>query len=67
MEQNLQTRQRQTAAEFWKCYFAKFRRPIEDDEESQTGNAPLSAAEGSAAPATERRRPGSRQGILYRR
>jgi hypothetical protein len=67
MKRDLQTQQQQTAAEFWKSYFAKFRRPVEDHEVSQTGNAPLSSSDASAYLPAERRRPGARRGILFRR
>jgi hypothetical protein len=42
MALNFGDRQKQIAAAFWKSYFAKFRRQVGDQEESQTGNAPLS-------------------------
>ena len=43
MESNLDTKQKQTAAEFWKSYFALFRRRVEDHEVSETAPATLSA------------------------
>jgi hypothetical protein len=67
MALNFETRQKQTAAEFWKSYFGKFRRPIEDHEVSETGNAPLSSTDAPVYLVSDRRRPGARQGILYRR
>ncbi len=34
---------KQSASAFWKAYFAKFRRRVEDHEASETGAAALSA------------------------
>jgi hypothetical protein len=39
---NLYSRQKQMATEFWKSYFAKFQRRIEEHEVSETAPAPLS-------------------------
>ena len=41
MELDLCNRQKQTATEFWKSYFAKFQRPVADHEPSETQQAPL--------------------------
>ena len=43
------TKPKQTASEFWKSYFALFRRRVEDHEVSETGPAPLSADSSSPA------------------
>ncbi len=58
MESDLHSKQKQTAAEFWKSYFAKFRRHVEDHEESETRPAPLSATPVPALHFPERRRLG---------
>lgn len=42
MEADFYSRQKQIAATFWKSYFAKFQRRIEDHEVSETVPAPLS-------------------------
>jgi hypothetical protein len=67
MAMNIGARQRQLAAEFWKSYFAKFRRPIGDQEVSETGNAPLSASDEPVSLLVERRRKGPRLGVHLRR
>lgn len=41
MEPDAPTQPKQTTAEFWKSYFAKFRRPVGDHEASETTAAPL--------------------------
>jgi hypothetical protein len=56
MALNFGDRQKQIAAEFWKSYFAKFRRQVGDLEESETGNAPLSASDDPVSLRAERRR-----------
>jgi hypothetical protein len=43
MEHDPLAHQKQAAAAFWKAYFAKFRRRVEDHEPSQTQGATLSA------------------------
>lgn len=43
MDSDLHAKQKQTAAEFWKSYFALFRRRVEDHEVSETAPAALSA------------------------
>ena len=58
MEPDLHSKPKQTASEFWKSYFSKFRRQVQDHEESETGPAPLSAASGPALHFPERRRLG---------
>jgi hypothetical protein len=67
MAQIFGDRQKQIAAEFWKSYFAKFRRQVGDHEESETGNAPLSAREEPVSMLIERRRMGPRLGVHLRR
>jgi len=67
MALNFGDRQKQIAAEFWKTYFAKFRRQVGDQEESETGNAPLSASEEPVSMLVERRRMGPRLGVHLRR
>jgi hypothetical protein len=67
MAMNIGARQKQLAAEFWKSYFAKFRRPVGDHEVSETGNAPLSANDEPVLLQVERRRIGPRLGIHLRR
>lgn len=67
MALNFGDRQKQIASEFWKSYFAKFRRQIGDQEVSQTGNAPLCANDEPVAIRVERRRTGPRPGIFHRR
>jgi hypothetical protein len=67
MAQNFGDRQKQIAAEFWKTYFAKFRRQVGDEEESETGNAPLSACEDPVSLLAEKRRAGPRLGSHLRR
>lgn len=44
MESDLHTKQKQTASEFWKSYFALFRRRVEDHEVSETSPAALNAS-----------------------
>jgi len=41
MGPELYNKQKQTVAEFWKAYFAKFQRRVEDHEPSETLQAPL--------------------------
>jgi hypothetical protein len=41
MEPDLFSRRKQTAAEFWKAYFAKFQRRVEENEVSVTLPATL--------------------------
>ena len=41
MESDFYTHQKQAATAFWKSYFAKFQRHIEDHEVSETAPAPL--------------------------
>jgi hypothetical protein len=67
MALNFGDRQKQIAAEFWKSYFAKFRRQVSDHEESETGNAPLSACDEPVSMMIERRRTGPRLGVHLRR
>jgi hypothetical protein len=67
MALNFGDRQKQIAAEFWKSYFAKFRRQVGDLEESETGNAPLSASDDPVSLRAERRRKGTRLGAQLRR
>ena len=67
MALNFETRQKQTAAEFWKSYFGKFRRQVGDQEESQTGSASLSMGTDSVSMLVERRRSGTRPGAHLRR
>ncbi len=67
MTLNIGERQRQIAAEFSKSYFAKFRRPVGDQEVSETGNAPLSASDSPVSLRVERRRIGQRLGAHLRR
>jgi len=42
MAHDLQSPQKQSTSEFWRAYFAKFRRRVEDHETSETAPAPLS-------------------------
>ena len=48
--------QQQNASAFWRTYFAKFRRRVEDREPSQTQPAPLSGVEPVPLPHPDRRR-----------
>ena len=57
---------KQTASEFWKAYFAKFRRRVEDHETSETGSAALSTASVNTLPFPDRRRPRSPRHSLLR-
>lgn len=57
MEQDLLNRQKERASAFWKSYFAKFRRRVEDHEQSQTQPAGLSATPEASLPFPDRRRP----------
>jgi hypothetical protein len=59
MEQDLLNRQKERASAFWKSYFAKFRRRVEDHEQSQTQAAGLSAT--PPLPFPDRRRPRSQR------
>lgn len=46
-----------SSAAFWKSYFARFRRPVEEHEVSETVRAPLSAeSEPDSKPAESRSR-----------
>jgi hypothetical protein len=67
MAMDLQTQQKQAAAQFWKSYFAKFRRQSEDQDESRTGVATISQGSDSAYLLVDRRRSGARPGIHQRR
>jgi hypothetical protein len=67
MAMDLQTQQKQAAAQFWKSYFAKFRRLADDHEELHSGNTALSQGAESAYALVERRRSGARQGLHQRR
>ena len=67
MALNFGDRQKQIAAEFWKTYFAKFRRQVGDQEVSETGSAPLSACDDSVSLLVEKRRTGLRLGAHPRR
>ena len=67
MALNFGDRQKQIAAEFWKTYFAKFRRQVGDHEVSETGNAPLSACDEPVSLLVEKRRAGPRLGAHLRR
>jgi hypothetical protein len=67
MAMDLPTQQKQAAAQFWKSYFAKFRRQAEDQDGFHTGRATISQGSESAYPLVERRRAGARQGIHQRR
>ncbi len=67
MALNFGDRQKQIAAEFWKTYFAKFRRQVGDHEVSETGNAPLSANDKPVSMLLERRRKGPWLGVHFRR
>jgi hypothetical protein len=64
MALNSGDRHKHIAAAFWKSYFAKFRRQVGDQEESQTGNAPLSVQEDPISMPVEHRRIGPRPGGL---
>jgi hypothetical protein len=67
MAMDFETRQKQTAAEFWKSYFRKFRRQVGEQEESQTGGAPLSISAAPVSFLVDRRRIGPRLGAHLRR
>jgi hypothetical protein len=43
MDSEFYAKQKQTAADFWKSYFALFRRRVEDHEMSETTPAALTA------------------------
>jgi hypothetical protein len=55
MEPNLYNTQKQKAATFWKSYFAKFQRQIEEHEVSETAPIPLSGSTAAVLPFPERR------------
>lgn len=61
MDSDLKERQKHVAAEFWKSYFGKFRRRVEDHEVSETGQAPLSADTVQLPHAARREAPASRR------
>ena len=63
MAMDLQTQQKQAAAQFWKSYFAKFRSLDDAQRESHSANASLSQGSESANALVERRRSGARQGM----
>jgi hypothetical protein len=56
MAANFTTPQKQSASAFWKAYFAKFRRRVEDHEVSETGSVVLSAEPLTPLPFPDRRR-----------
>ena len=66
MEQDLITRQKERASAFWRAYFAKFRRRVEDHEQSQTRPAALSAAPEAPLPFPDRRRSRNQRFELHR-
>jgi hypothetical protein len=66
MEPNLFSRQKQTAAAFWKSYFAKFQRRIEEHEASETVPAPLSEMEPASVQFPDRRISGLRRNANVR-
>lgn len=66
MEHHSFTSQKQRASAFWKAYFAKFRRRVEDHEESQTQGAALSATPSDSLPFPDRRRPPTERFTLLR-
>lgn len=61
MEPDLYNKQKQTAAEFWKAYFAKFQRQVEEHEPSETMPAPLSSEPVQPLHTPERRVSGLRR------
>jgi hypothetical protein len=66
MEHDIFTRQKERASAFWKAYFAKFRRRVEDNEQSETRPALLSATPASPLPFPDRRRPRAQRFTLHR-
>ena len=66
MERDTHTQPKQTPSEFWKAYFAKFRRRVEDHESSETGSAALSTSSVTTLPFPDRRRPRSQRHSLLR-
>jgi hypothetical protein len=66
MEPDLYSRQKQTAAEFWKSYFAKFRRRVEEHEVSETAPALLSSESAPSVYFPERRLSGLRRNTTLR-
>ena len=61
MELDLCNRHKQTATEFWKSYFAKFRRSVADHEPSETQQAALFAEAAQPLYFPERRVSGLRR------
>jgi hypothetical protein len=61
MEPNLYSRQKQVAAEFWRSYFAQFKRRIEAHEVSETAPAPLSEDAHASVQFPDRRTSGLRR------
>ncbi|RFO95912.1 hypothetical protein DIC66_15895 [Rhodoferax lacus] len=66
MEQEPFNQPKQSASEFWKAYFAKFRRRVGDHEQSETGSAALSSNTVTNLPFPDRRRPRSQRHSLLR-
>ena len=66
MELDLYNRQKQTATEFWKSYFAKFQRPVADREPPKTQQAPLFVEAAQPLYFPERRRSGLRRNTSLR-
>jgi hypothetical protein len=66
MESDFYSRQKQIATEFWKSYFAKFQRRIEEHEVSETLSAPLSSLAEQPLQFPERRRSGLRRNTNLR-
>lgn len=57
---------KQNASAFWKAYFAKFRRRVEDHGLSETGSASLSATPVTPLPFPDRRRSRAQRHSLLR-
>jgi hypothetical protein len=66
MENDQITLQKQSASEFWKAYFAKFRRRVGDHEQSETGSAALSSNAVTNLPFPDRRRTRTQRHSLLR-
>jgi hypothetical protein len=66
MEQDIQTRQKQSVSAFWKAYFAKFRRRAGDREASGDMPAPQTAKTDSPLPFPDRRRSRTQRFELHR-
>ena len=66
MEPDFYNRQKQLAAAFWKSYFAKFQRRIEEHEVSETIPAPLAEMSAQTLEFPERRRSGLRRNANLR-